>query len=323
MHVFTSCQQHSRSVFARTGARLVGAGTILFLVVAVGCMQDGSTAGKWDMPAMFASHDASEAGQDHGEAWTILCVEAVDRQRKTNCDNLARGLRQVQQLDGKQVRVEHGDRASQLYYGTYYRKVDPATGREGFAGEVRHDLEVIRNLASGNAYPFSGARVVPKPTPDPGRPEWHLSRCPTDYTLQIGVFYNTPTFGSRKQAAVDWVEKLRAEGIEAYYHHGEVRSSVCVGHFTADDVIRKQVGPKNRTINTWVRYSDRVEALRKQERFAYNLENGHKIKKIRRTPTGLREVYLESFLLHVPKSPTSPGRTDEPTDSMSTSSSKK
>lgn len=318
MHVFVSVRPLSKAAFIFTKSCVVACLSLWLIPVTVGCMQDGSGGG-WTTPAMFASHDASEPAEEQGEAWTILCVEAMDHRRVANCDNLARALRQFKQLDGKQVRLEHGDRASQILYGTYYRRVDPTTGREGFGEEVLRDLEIIRNLASGNAYPFSGARVVPKPTPDPGRSEWHLSRCPTDYTLQIGVFYNTPTFGSRKRAAVDWVEKLRDEGIEAYYHHGEVRSSVCVGHFTAKDVIRKQVGPKNVTLNTVIRYSDRVEALRKQERFAYNLENGHKVKKIRQTPQGFREVYLESFLLHVPKRSSSPVRNDLPTGPMSTS----
>lgn len=236
-----------------------------------------------------------------GETWTLLCVEAHDQNRVANADALADALRRVKQLDASQVSIVHGPGVSRITYGTYTRQVDPASGRETFGQDFQRDLRTVRSLATGQTFPFASARPVPKPTPDAGRPEWEISNCPGVYTLQVGVFYNAATFGTRKATAAEWAEILRGEGVEAYYHHGEVRSSVTVGHFGEQDVIREQVGPKFTTQGTRVRYSDRVEAYRKQPRFKYNLENGREVKRIRRTPEGVREVYQESFLISVPK----------------------
>jgi hypothetical protein len=78
---------------------------------------------------------------------------------------------------------------------------------------------------------------VPLDSPDPAsRPEWNLANVdkakdrhdPTRamWSLQIMAFRDNPR---RKEAAVQAVEALRAQGVEAYYYHGESISSVCVG----------------------------------------------------------------------------------------------
>ncbi|MBN1345984.1 MAG: hypothetical protein JXQ73_25055 [Phycisphaerae bacterium] len=275
------------------------------LAALIGCNQSGTgTGGGWTMPAMFAQHKQEADGS--GEQWTILCVEAHGSSHQKNCEALADGLRRVDQLSSDKVRVFHEPTVSRVYYGAYQRTLDDPGRGEHFGPEILRDLQLIRSLANGESYPFASARVIPKPTPDPGLPEWEVSKCPGKLTLQIGVFYNTATFSRRKEAAAEWAKQLRDEGIEAYYHHGEARSSVTVGHFGDQDVIREQVGPKFASANTVVRYGDKVEAMRTQERFQYNLENGHKVKRIRNTPEGPREVYQKSFLIHVPKRHESP-----------------
>ncbi len=281
-------------IYRRAGLLLaVCAGSAL---VAVGCTGQGAGgAGRWDIGGLFSPH------KPKGEPWTILCLEARDRNRVKNAEALIAALQRVPQLDGSQALLSHEERISKIYYGTYYKVVSSDDHREAFGHDLLRDLRTIQSLSAGQTYPFAAARVVPKPTPDVGRPEWHISRCPGDYTLQIGVFYNTATFGKRKASAAEWADQLRGEGIEAYYHHGEVRSSVTVGHFSERDIIREQRGPRSVSVNTLIRYSDRVEALRKQDRFRYNLENGHKVKRIRATPTGMKEVYQESFLIPVPR----------------------
>jgi hypothetical protein len=267
--------------------------------VVTGCMQSGQgpSGSGWGMPAIFAAHKA----EAEGEAWTILCLEARDLNRVKNCDVLVDALRRVNGLDASQASVAHAEGVSSVFYGTYHRTIDAASGKERFDGNLLGDLRLVRSLAAGQTFPFTEARPVPKPTPNPGRPEWQISNCPGTYTLQIGVFYNTATFDKRKDSAAEWAEKLRAEGIEAYYHHGEVRSSVTVGHFEERDVLREQVGPKSSTTGTVIRYSERVEAYRRQDRFHYNLENGYKVKRIRDTSQGPREFYQESFLITVPR----------------------
>lgn len=273
------------------------------LAVAAGCTTQSGGGGGWFQDAFRLDKD-----KHVGEEWTILCLEARDQNRVKNSDALVSALKQVRQLDASKAYVVHGDHVSAVYYGSYYRRPDRAGERETFGPEVKRDLQFIRSLSAGASQPFLGARLVAKPTPDPGRPEWHITKCPGKYTLQIGVFYNTATFDERKLAAVQWVEQLRKEGVEAYYHHGETRSSVTVGSFGEQDIQREQIGPRFATGNTVIHYGPKVEGYRQQERFRYNLENGHKIKRILQTMDGPQEVYQESFLMPVPSSTSTYGR---------------
>lgn len=266
------------------------------IALAAGCSSE-KDGGGWKIKDMFAA-DNDKAG---GDEWTILCLEARDPHHVRNCDGLVDALKKVAQLDPSKAGVVHGDDTSRVYYGSYFRKLDKESRRESFGPEMKRDLQLIRSLSGGGSQPFLSARVVIKPTPDPGRAEWQVLKCPGKYTLQIGVFYNTATFAKRKDAAVAWVEQLRKDGVEAYYHHGEIRSSVAVGSFEETDVIRERVGPKFSSDGTRVRYGRRIEAYRQQEQYKYNLENGHKIKRIRKTMEGLKETYQESFLIPVPR----------------------
>ena len=268
------------------------------LAVLIGC-SDGSQKGGlgWDVGAIFAGHTS----RHDGEEWTILCLEVTGENRVRTCDELAAALRRVPQLDPSKADIEHAGGVSKIRYGIYHRRLDAKREREGFGPEFLRDMQLIRSLAAGERFPFAAARVVPKPTPNPGRPEWEITHCPGVYTLHVGVFYNTATFGKRKESATRWVEELRKEGVEAYYLHGQVRSSVTVGHFGEGDIIREQVGPRNNTANTRVRYSEKIQALRRQGRFKYNLENGHKVKRTTLTVDGPRESYRESFVIPVPK----------------------
>ncbi len=284
-----------RQITRFTLRRAMAAAGLFAVLAPIGCQSSNKSGGIWDPGAMFASFkDKSE-----GEAWTILCLDARDKHHVQNADHLLSALKQVKGLDSSMASVAHEDNASKVYYGRYSRKVD-AAGRESFGADAVRDLQLIRSLAAGDAFPFATARYVPVPTPDAGRPEWHVAKCPGVYTLQVGVFYDTPTFSQRKEAAAQWVEQLRSEGVEAYYHHGEVRSSVMVGQFGVEDIIRERNGPANNSLNMRTRYSQKVETLRNQQEFRYNLENGFKIKRTIVTPNGPRGVYQESFLVPVP-----------------------
>jgi hypothetical protein len=75
---------------------------------------------------------------------------------------------------------------------------------------------------------------VPTAAPDPTAPqEWNLAnlrKTRTDldhfWTLQIAAYWGSP---ERKKYATDAVRDARAQGIEAYYYHGQAVSSVCIG----------------------------------------------------------------------------------------------
>ena len=53
------------------------------------------------------------------------------------------------------------------------------------------------------------------------------------YCLCIGFYINDELCSDRLKAAVKQVKKLRDKGIEAWYYHGQYRSGVYVGHFSA------------------------------------------------------------------------------------------
>ena len=67
-----------------------------------------------------------------------------------------------------------------------------------------------------------------------GPPEWDLRRAQGNASLCIGLFINDELCKDRLAAAVNKVKKLRDQGVEAWYYHGEYRSGVYVGHFNTD-----------------------------------------------------------------------------------------
>ena len=120
--------------------------------------------------------------------------------------------------------------------------------------------------------------------------QWDVVNAKGKYTLQIGIFYNTPTFHARKEAAEEYVKLLRQDGFPAYFRHEEARSFVFVGDFDESDMIKTpagyQIGP-------------RVERLIKQreEEFRHTLENGYRIR--RKMPDG-QMIVPPSILVPVP-----------------------
>ncbi|MBN2563430.1 MAG: hypothetical protein JXQ75_21120 [Phycisphaerae bacterium] len=251
---------------------------------------------------LFGSRRAGEQ-----EVWTIECNAYRGPQRRVMADRMASALKRVGELRSGKVAVEHRKNQSVVYYGEYKlkyveAKVDSASHAKGdvvieLNDAIQRDLQFIKTLALGEAYPFFSARPLPKPIEDVGPAEWDLRSAKGVYTLQVGVTYNTPTLHDYKQAAVEWVKALRAEGHEAYYYHDpdKPRSSVCVGTFGEDALVDSGDGK--------TRYSDAVNALRKQGDFMYNLENGHKIyKRAPNSETGrIERMPNWSFLVRIPQ----------------------
>ena len=124
--------------------------------------------------------------------------------------------------------VIHQADYSTLYYG-FYRTFDPRDSKDAKEGErAIKDLDAIRSMADSTGFrPFSASLPVLLDSPDPAAdPKWDLARSGGYYSLEIAVYKDSP---KRKEAAVESVKELRAHGIEAYYYHGPVASSVCIG----------------------------------------------------------------------------------------------
>lgn len=206
------------------------------------------------------------------------------------CEKL---LRQVPELRPDLVKVVHDEEVSTVYYGRYRREYDEASGRESFQPDYRRDLELVRRLSVSSGeetglpryqWPFLHATIEPLPRAGSGRPEWDLSRAEGYYSWQIAVFYNEGRMRERRTAAEQYVQQLREQGVEAYYHHGPTRSSVCVGLFPKEaiqridstDPLTGRVTARNQIVDP------RMLELEKQ--FPHMLENGRVIHTIIRDP---------------------------------------
>jgi hypothetical protein len=165
---------------------------------------------------------------------------------------------------------DEADGAARLYYGTYYRRTDPKTGKRSMPRRLREDLALIRELGDGAGSPvFVRAMPVPLPLPDVGNPAWALKTVRATYSLQVAAFVPTDDFWEYKRAAAEFCALLRERGYEAYYHHGESGSVVTVGSFGPDAVITKI---EDGTWQTF--YSSEVRALQREELLQHNLLNG-------------------------------------------------
>jgi hypothetical protein len=144
--------------------------------------------------------------------------------------------------------IVHGNDKSTLYYG-FYRSVDPRDPSDAAEGKrAIADLNSIRGMTDNNGYrPFATSLPVPLDSPDPaGNPAWDLSRSGGYYSLQIAVYKDSP---DRKEAAVEAVREARAQGIEAYYYHGPVASSVCIGAWPREAAREEDTAAQNNDPN--------------------------------------------------------------------------
>ena len=184
--------------------------------------------------------------------------------------------------------IVHEIGKSTLYYGRYLGPEDR---------RAKRDLASIRSLADQNRRALFPKAILTRleDRKSPSGPQgWRLINAPGAYSLQIAVYFNNRNkkLGAlchdRKKAAIAAVRALRKEGIEAYYYHGPVRSSVCVGNFPQ--------GTRTRDLRTQRFPNPKLETMAR--RFPYNAENGQKITYIDgRTKT---RTLQKSFLVKIP-----------------------
>jgi hypothetical protein len=105
-------------------------------------------------------------------------------------------------------------------------------------------------------------------------PEWEISNAKGYWSLNVGVFYNEGGMRERKKASEEYVKILRGEGVEAYFHHGAERSSVCVGAFPKEAIQTMQrSNPLTGALTVTNRIVD-ARMLKLQEKYPHNLHNG-------------------------------------------------
>ncbi len=281
-----------------------------------GCVQpgQGGSNGGWNW---LGSDDARRT-----EEWTIECNAYEGPNRREISERMGALLRRLGELDARQVFVQHGERASRVYYGAYALKYAEARVEDDnrvqgdvlpqFTDQINRDLSFIRSLSLDGQYPFFSARRIPRPIPDEGPPEWNLRNAKGVYTLHVGVTYSTPGLQNYKQAAVEWVRDLRNRGYEAYYYHDpdKPQSDICVGTFGESAVTVHQIAKSRDEVEVKTEYSPEVTALQSKEELCWNLENGVKVFRSARDPrTGaVARMPNKSFLVRIPQRDSAPGQ---------------
>ena len=187
----------------------------------VAAARAGQADGGGAKPQAAAGAPAIPAGAE----WTIYC---------TTIPGVAH-IQQSTQLRDQLVRstgmrdwyVVHGDNDSTLYYGLY-KSLDKNIKA------TREKIDAMTD-ATGTR-PFRRALIVELSAPDPEAPrQWDLANAPAGmvWSVQIAAYEGSP---QRKKFAVDAVREARAQGVPAYYYHGQSISSVCVGAWPKESV---------------------------------------------------------------------------------------
>ncbi len=176
---------------------------------------------------------------------------------------------------------------STVFYGRYQREYGPEGAAERYRPDHLRDLETIRALRfqKEDIWPFILASMDLLPTYRPAHPEWNLEQAEGYWALHIAVFYNTDEMRARRSAAEEYCRLLRAQGEPAYYHHGVVNSSVCIGTYPQEAVseIRRDDPIAGRVVVTSTIVDSQM--LEAQKRFPTSTQNGFVVYDIKRDPT--------------------------------------
>lgn len=252
---------------------------LLLFVVSIGACDREGSGGNW----------GGQWFKPRGEPWTIECLILRDSDRRASAEAIGDVLRRTAGFRGDDVRVGHQGEVSTVWYSTYYRRIDRRAGTREIPDALRKDLTLIKELVDDHGRRlFVGARMVSSPLPVEERPEWDLRNAEGLYTLQVAAFFTSPEVSNHKMAAVQYVEQLRKEGYEAYYHLGEAKSEVTIGAFGSEALVKR---------GGHIGYSERIRALQRKEHFAYNVTNG----RIWRQVVNGKKAPVRSRLVAIPK----------------------
>ena len=279
---------------------------LVYLVAAVvlpGVLADGGLFGL----------GKNDKDADLEDVFAIKCLVTSDADRKRIIDAYADALKKVRGLSSRKVLAVHDEQESTLYYGDYRRVFNSATGENNYEPDPRPALEAIRSLSIGNSrlpagavenWPFRFATIAQLPHEGSGHPEWNLDNAAGYWSLQVAVFYNVDEMRQRRRAAVEYCKLLREQGVDAYYHHGDQNSEVCVGLFPAEAV--QQVTEKDAytgALRVGFKIADpRLMDLQKQH--PHCIENGFKVYRGRSGAATVAREPNPSFVVKCPKDTT-------------------
>lgn len=208
-------------------------------------------------PVAYAANSGDPTG---GQGWSIRLHAYRGSDRMKKAQRLVQRLQETSEL--KRLFVEDARGAATIFYGRFD---DPQDVR------AQTTLDDIRSISLENRKPFADAQLVAlmghgRIFADP----FDLKQFAGYYSVQIG-FYDQNYPGNFRIAAEEAARTLRADGDEAYFYHGPIRSIVTVGLFSREQafiVVDNPMAPGS-TIEKW---SPPVREL--ADKYPYNLGNG-------------------------------------------------
>ncbi|MFB3890551.1 MAG: hypothetical protein ACE15C_00865 [Phycisphaerae bacterium] len=203
--------------------RVISLGLPALLLAAIFAAGGCDGAGGWTGMGSLGAIGGTNNGD---EEYTIGLTAYIGKDHNEKAQYLEAQTRQ--QTGWKNVYAIHKEFRSELYVGRY-RTEEEATA----------DMKRVKRWRdSTGTVPFPDPAVVEMPGVEPGPPQWNLKKVPGEYSVVVAVFkpQTDLQFVPRRKLAVEYCKELRGKGEEAYYYHGPVESSVCVGLFGKDAI---------------------------------------------------------------------------------------
>lgn len=236
-------------------------------------------------PKPIAAPLAPSKEEAEFDAWTIVIAAfTADFQEQSREGQAQAGLVRVRAVEGmSDAFVTTRGRSFMIAYGKYDSPESP---------KAKSDLKRIRAITIDGQRPFASSFLMPPPasTQAGSTPELDLLNArrmngpQAKYTLQIGRYarsdFAPPSESERKEfrkLAEDAAAKLRKDGEQAFYYHGDTMSLVTIGLFNDADLPRKDRPA-----------SARLRDL--QTRFPNNLLNGAGVRVHRQGEKGEGEL---------------------------------
>lgn len=262
--------------------------------------------------ALFAGTFGAVGCQQAVGTYAIEVVRIPPPEAERTIYALLDRLEQTDQVNTDLLEIDFdADGVGYIFYGEYTRYWDAMAERESYRPDPRPDLQLIRDLTTDRRnYPFRLAQLVSRSDLARANVDWDARYAPGFFSVQVAAFENRADFSNRKQAAEQYCAQLRAEGHEAYFHHGVETSTVLVGSFPESAIQQQRVESRRGGTRQdgWGRIDfvqPRVVDARMRmllDRFPNSLYNGSIAKSITRDRvTGKRvETPMKSFVVRLP-----------------------
>ncbi|MBN1764726.1 MAG: hypothetical protein JW860_05665 [Sedimentisphaerales bacterium] len=196
----------------------------MVLLGLVSCSGSGSSL-RSDTPPDFANVSVDKSAPQG--RLTILLAQYNQPNSISMAQRLQKRARQL--LKTNDIWLSNDDLGLAVNYGHFNSE-----------NQAQEKLDWIRTIYKDfQAGPWQFAYIKEIPEPDPPAPEeWNLINNYCDYTLEVDTYFDLPeqNYYDRKKDALRAVQKLRQDGVPAFFVHGQKESRVYIGCLQHSDV---------------------------------------------------------------------------------------